>query len=66
LQFITAPLCARRGLLFEVDCGPGAKCGTCLADPPRLAGARAALVYGGPARAVLLGLKHGDRQHLAA
>jgi ComF family protein len=65
LQFITAPMCARCGLPFEIDRGPEAQCGQCLAQPPRYGSARAALVYGGPARSVLLGLKHGDRQHLA-
>jgi len=65
LQFITAPVCARCGAPFDHDRGPGAECGGCLAAPPRFASARAALVYGGPARAVLLALKHGDRQHLA-
>lgn len=66
LQFITAPMCAKCGLPFEIDRGPDAQCGQCLAEPPRFASARAGLVYGGPARTVLLGLKHGDRQHLVA
>ena len=66
LQFITAPICARCGTPFAHDRGAGAECGPCLAEPPRFRSARAALVYGGPARAVLLALKHGDRQHLAA
>jgi ComF family protein len=65
LQFISAPACACCGLPFEIDRGPGTLCGQCLATPPRYTSARAALVYGGPARTVLLGLKHGDRQHLA-
>jgi ComF family protein len=65
LQFISAPACACCGLPFEIDRGPGALCGQCLATPPRYTSARAPLVYGGPARTVLLGLKHGDRQHLA-
>jgi ComF family protein len=65
LQFITSPLCARCGTPFEHDRGPGAECGQCLAVSPRYQTARAALVYGGPARKVLLALKYGDRQHLA-
>jgi ComF family protein len=65
LEFITAPLCARCGTPFDHDRGAGTECGACLAAPPRYASARAALVYGGPARAALLALKHGDRQHLA-
>ncbi len=65
LAFITAPLCAICGTPFAHDRGADALCGACLAAPPRFASARAALVYGGPARRVLLALKHGDRQHLA-
>ncbi|WP_426167348.1 ComF family protein [Sandarakinorhabdus sp. DWP1-3-1] len=66
LRFITAPMCARCGTPFEHDMGPAAECGACLAEPPRYAAARAALVYGGPARKLLLALKHGDRQHLVS
>lgn len=65
LQFITAPVCAACGTPFAHDMGADARCGGCLATPPRFDSARAALVYGGPARAVVLALKHGDRQHLA-
>ncbi|KPF77819.1 hypothetical protein IP88_05440 [alpha proteobacterium AAP81b] len=65
LVFITAPQCARCGDPFDHDLGAGALCGACLAALPRYDSARAALVYGGPARDVILGLKHGDRQHLA-
>lgn len=65
LDFITAPLCAICGTPFDHDRGLGAECGACLAEPPRFTTARAALAYGGPARSVLLAMKHGDRQHLA-
>jgi len=65
LRFLTPPYCARCGTPFEHDMGAGAQCATCLAEPPRFATARAALAYGGPARTVVLALKHGDRQHLA-
>ncbi len=58
-------MCAACGAPFEVDRGPDARCGGCLDTPPRYAAARAAMVYGGPARTILLGFKHGDRQHLA-
>ena len=64
LRFITAPMCTHCGTPFEVDRGTGTACGACLAAPPRYAAARAALVYGGSARAVLMGFKHGDREHL--
>ena len=65
LRFITAPICARCGTPFEIDPGPAAECGACLAEPPHYGRARSALIYGGPARTVLLALKHGDRQYLA-
>ncbi len=64
LTFITAPLCAGCGAPFDIDRGPAARCGACLETPPRFAAARAALAYAGSARTVLLGFKHGDRQHL--
>jgi ComF family protein len=65
LVFITAPHCACCGAPFDHDRGEGALCGPCLAEPPRFTTARAAMVYGGPARALVLALKHGDRAHLA-
>lgn len=64
LPFITAPMCASCGLPFETPQPDGAICGACLAKPPRYE-ARAALAYDGPAREVVLRLKHGDRAHLA-
>lgn len=64
LTFITDPVCAGCGAPFDIDRGPAARCGACLATPPRFAAARAALAYSGSARTVLLGFKHGDRQHL--
>ena len=45
LQFIDGPVCARCGLPFEIDAGPGTVCGTCLADPPKFDVARAILRY---------------------
>lgn len=64
LDFITAPMCARCGAPFDIDRGIDAQCGACLDAPPRFTAARAAMVYGGTATKVLLGFKHGDRQHL--
>lgn len=64
LTFVTDPVCSTCGAPFDIDRGPGARCGACLETPPRFAAARAALVYSGSARTVLLGFKHGDRQHL--
>lgn len=65
LRFITAPQCAVCGDPFDYDRGVGAQCGACLLKRPKFATARAALSYEGAARDVLLGYKHGDRQHLA-
>ena len=64
LPFITAPMCAACGLPFASAAEDGALCGACLARPPRFE-ARAALAYEGPAREVVLRLKHADRPHLA-
>lgn len=66
LAFITAPHCACCGAPFDHDRGAGALCGECLAAAPRFTTARAAVVYGGPARTLVLAMKHGDRAHLAA
>lgn len=65
LPFITAPMCASCGLPFETPQPEGTQCAACLAAPPRFI-ARSALAYEGPAREVVLRLKHGDRPHLAA
>ncbi len=65
LRFLTAPWCAVCGDPFDHDRGDGAQCGACLLKRPRYRTARAALAYEGAARTVLLGFKHGDRQHLA-
>jgi ComF family protein len=64
LPFITAPMCASCGLPFATAADAAALCGACLAKPPRYE-ARAALAYDGPAREVVLRLKHADRPHLA-
>jgi ComF family protein len=64
LEFITPPFCAACGDPFELPQADGALCGACLATPPPYV-ARAPFAYGGAARAAVLALKHGDRQHLA-
>lgn len=64
LPFITAPACVDCGLPFASAAVESARCAACLARPPRFT-ARAALAYEGPARQVLLQLKHADRPHLA-
>jgi ComF family protein len=65
LQFLGPPQCACCGDPLPHDAGADARCGACLAEPPAFARARAALAYGGPARQVVLALKHGRRLHLA-
>lgn len=65
LTFITAPRCAACGAPFAHDIGAAARCGACLAKPPRFTAARAPFAYDGAARAIALGFKLGDRPHLA-
>lgn len=65
LRFLGPPCCAGCGLPFDFDRGSGARCGACLASPPRHAGVHAAVAYGDVARALALRLKHGRRIGLA-
>lgn len=65
LRFITAPQCATCGVPFAFDIGADARCGDCLRAPPRFASARAAFIYDGTARTVLLAFKNRDRGQLA-
>lgn len=65
MRFIAAPVCACCGLPFEVDPGPGALCGACIADPPRFDRCRSVLVYDDGSRGLVLGLKHADRTDAA-
>ncbi|OSZ72097.1 hypothetical protein CAP39_01635 [Sphingomonas sp. IBVSS1] len=65
LAFIGPPQCACCGVPLPHEGDAAAQCGACLADPPAYARARAPLAYGGPARSVVLALKHGRRLHLA-
>ncbi len=65
LAFIAEPQCACCGLPFELPQPAGSLCGGCIADPPPYDSARAAFVYAGAARQLVLALKHGDRPHLA-
>ena len=61
LRFVTPPWCAGCNAPFEYDRGAGARCGDCLANPPRHAGVRAAVAYGAVARRLALRLKYGRR-----
>lgn len=65
LVFMGPPQCACCGVPLPHEADAAARCGACLADPPAFTRARAALAYGGPARQVVLALKHGRRLHLA-
>ena len=59
------PQCACCGVPLPHDGDAAARCGACLADPPPFDHARAPFAYGGPARKLVLALKHGRRLHLA-
>ncbi len=65
LAFLGPPQCACCGVPLPHEADAAARCGACLAEPPAFARARAPLAYGGPARQVVLALKHGRRLPLA-
>jgi ComF family protein len=65
LVFLGDPACVTCAEPFEIDPGPGARCGACLADPPALDGVRAAVAYGEIARTIAIRLKHGRRPGFA-
>ncbi len=61
LRFIAPPWCAACNLPLPHDGGADVRCASCLANPPRHAGVRAAVVYGDIARSIALRLKYGGR-----
>lgn len=61
LHLLAPPWCAGCNLPFDYDRGAEARCATCVADPPRHAGVRAAVAYGPMARRLALKLKYGGR-----
>lgn len=65
LRFLGRPWCAGCGRPFAHDLGAEARCGACLAEPPRHAGVRAAVAYGEVARLLALRLKYGGRMGAA-
>lgn len=65
LRFLGAPWCASCHVPFAFERGAAARCGDCLAVPPRHAGVDAAVVYGEVARTVALRLKYGGRTAFA-
>lgn len=65
--FITGTVCASCGVpLPGEDDGHRSDCDDCLAVPRPWDAGRAALVYSGNARRLVLALKHGDRSDIAA
>jgi ComF family protein len=65
LDFLEGSACACCGEPFELDPGPGALCGACHAEPPPIAGMRAAVAYGPIARKLALRLKYARRPGIA-
>lgn len=65
LRSITAPLCPRLGIPFEVAIGPDALSAGAIADPPPFDRARSAVVYSNVAAKLVARLKYGDRPELA-
>jgi ComF family protein len=65
LSFIEPPFCARLGIPFTYDPGPGLLSMEAIANPPAYDRARAAVRYDDVARALVLGFKYGDRLDLA-
>ena len=65
LDFVAPPCCVRCARPFARAPGPAALCTACSARPPRWRRARAALVYDGRSRQLVLPFKHGDRTDMA-
>jgi ComF family protein len=65
LSFIAPPYCARLGVPFAYDPGPGVLSMQAIADPPAFNRARAAVRYDDIARTLVHALKYGDRLDLA-
>jgi ComF family protein len=65
LSFIAPPFCARLGIPFVYDPGPGILSMQAIADPPAYQRARAAVRYDDVARTLVHQLKYYDRTDLA-
>src|SRR5262245_23015169 len=65
LSFIAPPYCARLGIPFPFDGGPGLLSLEAIADPPAYQRARAAVRYDDIASKLVHALKYGDRLDLA-
>lgn len=62
---IEPPFCARLGIPFSYDPGPGLLSMEAIADPPAYDRARAAVRYDDIARALVHAYKYGDRLDLS-
>src|SRR5579862_2619657 len=65
MTFFAAPWCAVCGLPFPHPMGEGAVCADCARERASWDRARSVLRYDKHSRRLVLGLKHGDRTHLA-
>ena len=65
LSLIEPPYCARLGIPFAYDPGPGLLSMEAIANPPSYDRARAAVRYDDISRALVHSLKYGDRLDLA-
>ena len=65
LRLIEKPYCARLGIPFAYDLGPGALSAEAIADPPPFDRLRAVAEFGDVARKLVHGLKYRDRTELA-
>ena len=65
LAFLSEPYCSCCGFPFEFELGGEAECGACTRQSPAFDHARAVLTYDEISRALVLGLKHGDKTHMA-
>lgn len=65
LSFIAPPFCARLGIPFVYDPGPGFLSMEAIADPPAYTRARATVRYDDVARLLVHGFKYQDRTELA-
>ncbi len=65
LSFIEPPYCARLGIPFVYDPGPGLLSMEAIASPPAFDRARAAVRYDDVARDLVQAFKYGDRLDLA-
>jgi ComF family protein len=66
ITFFAPPWCVLCGLPFPHPMGEDALCGGCARERPAWDQARAVLRYDKNSRRLVLGLKHGDRTHIAA